>query len=340
MNYHGNLEQYLKNATRGLIGKRKLDVREELENHVLEQAHKLELQGFNHADAIEKVLEQIGPASIVSSGMIGVHTMPTMIRSILASLALALTSALFATNIQAQSIHFNTEAESFRSWLEISKLRVKDAGTNFEITFPDSPRIVRINVIEQKSDTTNAVIRLISFAEFLETTARETQLPVRINGWTPMTLQIGSSRLQFPDAALFYSETLDPVFQSLGFKGLPNQDGPACEHRLTVTDKPGTAYALLTTASLLVSNAADAPQTRYNLFDVAPVGSNGSITFHIPAQTLEFTNDIKRITQPQRPIANDQALLIRLTGRFNPTLEYETILPTETITQGSKCRWF
>jgi hypothetical protein len=52
-----NLETYLNTATRGLWGKKKLEFREELEAHVLEKAHKLELQGFNHTDAIQKVLE-------------------------------------------------------------------------------------------------------------------------------------------------------------------------------------------------------------------------------------------------------------------------------------------
>jgi hypothetical protein len=77
------LEAYLKAATRGLWGKKKLEVREELENHVLERAHKHELEGFKQPEAIQKVLEQIGPANIVSRGMIGVHTMPNILRTAL-----------------------------------------------------------------------------------------------------------------------------------------------------------------------------------------------------------------------------------------------------------------
>jgi hypothetical protein len=96
------LETYLKNATRGLWGKRKLEVCEELEAHVLEQAHKLELQGFNKTDAIQNVLEQIGPANIVSRGMIGVHTMPNVFRASILIAALFTGTLTLTTSSIAQ----------------------------------------------------------------------------------------------------------------------------------------------------------------------------------------------------------------------------------------------
>jgi hypothetical protein len=79
------LERYLNAATRGLWGQKKLEVREELEAHLLEKARKFELKGFTRTDAIQNVLEEIGPANIVSSGMIGVHTMPNVLRTALAA---------------------------------------------------------------------------------------------------------------------------------------------------------------------------------------------------------------------------------------------------------------
>jgi hypothetical protein len=335
-----NLETYLKTATRGLWGQKKLEVREELEAHVLEQAHKLELQGFKQTDAIQKALDHIGPANIVSRGMIGVHAMPVMIRSAIAVLMLSLTGALFTAHGQAQNLIFSFEADFFRSWLEMSKLQIKDSGSSIDVKFPDSNKVIQVKTFDRKLPAENKTIRLVSLSGFLESTARETQLPVQVQGWSPSVIQIGSSKLQLPNSSWIYNETLEPVFKSLGFNGLPTEDGPACEHKVLVKDQPGTVYALMTTASLTVSESADGPQTHLNLYDVAPVGPDGTITFHIPTQTLEFTNDIKQVTQPQRPIANEQALLIRLTGRFNPTLEYETTMPTQKITEGEKCRWF
>jgi hypothetical protein len=78
-------EQYLNNATRGLSGKRKLEVREELENHVLERAHKHELSGLTREAAILKTLEELGNARAINRKMTEVHTMPTLLRSFIAT---------------------------------------------------------------------------------------------------------------------------------------------------------------------------------------------------------------------------------------------------------------
>ena len=63
------LQRYLKNATQGLIGKHKLEVREELESHVLERAHKHELSGLSREDAISKSLAELGSARVIPSGL-------------------------------------------------------------------------------------------------------------------------------------------------------------------------------------------------------------------------------------------------------------------------------
>ena len=63
------LEHFLKTATRGLWGKRKLEVREELESHLLERTRKHELLGFSREDAISRSLAELGPASVIRSGL-------------------------------------------------------------------------------------------------------------------------------------------------------------------------------------------------------------------------------------------------------------------------------
>ena len=54
------LEQYLKNATRGLWGRRKLEVQEELESDILERARRFELLGLEKPKAVSKALEELG----------------------------------------------------------------------------------------------------------------------------------------------------------------------------------------------------------------------------------------------------------------------------------------
>jgi hypothetical protein len=63
------LEHYLKTATRGLWGKRKLEAHEELENHLLERARKHELLGLSREDAISKSLAELGSAQVIRSSL-------------------------------------------------------------------------------------------------------------------------------------------------------------------------------------------------------------------------------------------------------------------------------
>jgi hypothetical protein len=68
-----DLENYLRMATRGLWGKRKLEVREELEAHVLERAHKHELLGLTREDAISKSMQELGNARVINQCMMEVY---------------------------------------------------------------------------------------------------------------------------------------------------------------------------------------------------------------------------------------------------------------------------
>jgi hypothetical protein len=79
------LENFLKTATRGLWGKRKLEIQEELEAHVLERARKHELSGLNRENAILKTLEELRNPRAISCKMTEVHTMPKLLRSFIAT---------------------------------------------------------------------------------------------------------------------------------------------------------------------------------------------------------------------------------------------------------------
>jgi hypothetical protein len=74
--HQNQLEKYLKNATRGLWGKRKLEVREELESHILEKAHKHELLGLAREDAISKSMQELGNARVINHKMTEVYMLP------------------------------------------------------------------------------------------------------------------------------------------------------------------------------------------------------------------------------------------------------------------------
>jgi hypothetical protein len=73
MNHPHELEDYLRVATRGLWGKRKLEVREELEAHVLERAYKHELLGLAREDAISISIQELGNARVINFHMMEVY---------------------------------------------------------------------------------------------------------------------------------------------------------------------------------------------------------------------------------------------------------------------------
>jgi hypothetical protein len=67
------LEHFLKAATRGLWGKRRLEIQEELEAHILERAHKHELLGLTREAAISKSMQELGNARAINQHMMEVY---------------------------------------------------------------------------------------------------------------------------------------------------------------------------------------------------------------------------------------------------------------------------
>jgi hypothetical protein len=133
------LEQYLKNATRGLWGKRKVEVREELENHVLERALKHELSGLTREAAILKTLEELGSSRAINRKMTEVHTMPALLKSMLTAMFAVFAFMTSATNpagadrlkpsFELQCINTNGQRSSF----ELRPSKYWKNPTNLEI---------------------------------------------------------------------------------------------------------------------------------------------------------------------------------------------------------------
>ena len=328
------LEQYLKNATRGLWGKKKLEVREELEAHVLEQARKLELQGLKKPDALQKALEQIGPANIVSRGMIGVHTMPNVLRTTLALASISVASAMLVNTAQALAFTYLFGVTEFRSILESAKLQVKDAGANLEVKFPGSEKDIQINTFDVPIPAENTTLRSISFSQFLESTAKESKLPVRLEGWAPTTMQVGSTQIRFPNGESVYGDAISATFKTINYPGWPSASGMSnCTHKIQVKDAPGTVCVLMSTVILNISEAADSPKQQFYQYDFAPVQNDGTLSFKNPALLLEFSKNLETVVKAKHPLKEELAVLLKLTGKVNPTLEYEVVMPEQATSK-------
>ncbi len=88
-------EAYLRRATRGLWGRRRREVREELEAHLYERVMAHRIAGLSEVDATEKALVELGRPQEVSVGMARLYTLPTVMGSGLAVLALCLSVLVF-----------------------------------------------------------------------------------------------------------------------------------------------------------------------------------------------------------------------------------------------------
>jgi hypothetical protein len=97
-----NLETYLRQATRGIWGKRKTDAILELRGNIEARIWTLEHQGKTQTEALEIALSELGDARVVNAGMIQVHTMPNVTRNILLAGLISSVAAVGWTSSTAQ----------------------------------------------------------------------------------------------------------------------------------------------------------------------------------------------------------------------------------------------
>ena len=104
---HAALERYLRLATWGLWGRKKLEVRRELEGNIQELALEFQMAGCPREEAILRALEEFGPPEKVSRGMNRVYALPHAIRSLVLAGVLASVTINLIGQSQAQ-VTFDT----------------------------------------------------------------------------------------------------------------------------------------------------------------------------------------------------------------------------------------
>ena len=99
-----NVETYLKQATRGLWGRKRQEVKEELGAHIEGRINAHLIAGLDENTAVEQTLAELGQPAQVSAGMISLHSLPQLAGlGALATAILFLTFALIAESV-AQSV--------------------------------------------------------------------------------------------------------------------------------------------------------------------------------------------------------------------------------------------
>jgi len=168
------IELYLNRATRGLWGRKRNEVKEELFAHVKSRVTAHQIAGLNETDAVKKALQELGNPREVSSEMTKLYTLPTIVGlgSFLA--AICTVTAIIVSSTLAQSLktthqfpsvaclegiikttdkatmdeicNFNegdiwTSIDSLKEVLEPQGVTISSAPNSLKLDFPGEPSI-------------------------------------------------------------------------------------------------------------------------------------------------------------------------------------------------------
>jgi hypothetical protein len=227
-----DLEQFLRRASRGLWGRERQTVRQELESHIRHRAQRYEVDGSSQNDAIKLAIADLGEAREISAGMKGVYSVPTTIRAGVLTAAFAtfvfmgvqlstaqvtgttkvLTPACLEkqqTSFQIEKKEFPCEWGSFSINFESLKAVLKPLGVQFQVG--DSSATIRwpegaISLMDTAMVTNKIVFDVngkyvappsikgyVSSYTFFDA-LRDSGLPVHIDGWDNPEITVGKTK--------------------------------------------------------------------------------------------------------------------------------------------------
>ena len=223
------VETYLRRATRGLWGKKRLEVREELAAHLQERVMAYRIGGLGEADAVEKALSELGSPKEVSVGMARLYTLPTVAGSGIIFAALCVLTLAAWPHTVAQSVksifYLPTKAcvsalepdskvpasqacslDNGDIWLERGELvqtfrsqGVKVTGAEtLRLTFPgdQSVRVQAGSPGNKKYNIKPAAPAYISFSMLIYEISKQSQLEISAEGWDNPRVRLGDTVIQ------------------------------------------------------------------------------------------------------------------------------------------------
>ena len=333
-----DLERYLNAATKGLWGKRKLEVREELEIHIRDRAHTLEHTGLEHESAIRKAIQELGDPRVLNHGMKGVHVMPNLIRSSLVLMAFVTGIIITMPRSTAQVSVMTTTKDRHGffdvTWLNVESLvaTLKNAGVNVvqegqqrhRATFPEGGQTILEATWTQNAQGFESASQFLNSLE-------GTKLPIWLSGFDNPKVSIGRTSFTLGTAEqpvrgdYFYGWRLVdiislhqpvmnmvfdmPVLYCCLQQGriVFNPPGPKYEHLIPINAPVGSVFGLISGTEQQFSKTL-----RFALGKVVNPGVLELTTSH---QKLEFSESMYDVYAPGQNGRTKAALLL-LTGPY------------------------
>ncbi len=230
-----DVEQYLKRATRGLWGRRRREVREELEAHISERITVHRIAGLSEKNAVERTLSEIGKPEEVNVGMAKIYTVPWVAGSgvFLATICTVAVIALSDSLAQSLPMDYRWPAEicleasertlpekckTDEPWLSTAEIResleplgvaVAEQEDALVLTFPGA-QPVRLTPPDidpanygLSEETLSTLVERERLREdyyplftLINEIASQAEVPVKLEGWNNPVLQVGNTTFQ------------------------------------------------------------------------------------------------------------------------------------------------
>ncbi|WP_293911720.1 permease prefix domain 1-containing protein [Deinococcus sp.] len=201
-------ERYLKQATRGLWGRARRELRAELAGHLGERVAELRLGNLSADEAERQVLRELGAPEQVSVGMLGVHTVPAVGKT--GALGLLMATVLFAALpqglAQVKGIYSYSQEGGATGYLDFEQFKASIEKAGGKISGPADNATIRLPGVTAPRPSLDTHWwlkpgltlggRTYLRADSLITGIRDSGADLRLSGWKNPTLNIGAAKIQ------------------------------------------------------------------------------------------------------------------------------------------------
>lgn len=349
-------ERYVWQATRGLWGAARRELRAELKGHIAERCQEFRLAGLNEEEAERQTLRELGAPIQVSGGMLDVYTIPTLGKAgvLSALLATALFSTLPQGLAQVESIYTSAEPYGSGSYLDFEQLKAEIRKEGGKVT--GEAESTKIAVIGAASSAglsgvygPRKPIIMKGGKTYLQTKSLFYSLlnngvALSINGWENPTLNAGKAKIRIKTQDWL---TINSMYTDTIVKGqnivtsyfvvptrILEKGGLSSTLNFKGQFTAGTVYTLVIPdlGHWSVDDTNKKLEGNLNFIYSSNPAQAGTIQFRVPNQFKNFkiysnTNDFQRALAPYNdtataPITQWNAkhpapvLLLKLSGRF------------------------
>ncbi|THF71619.1 hypothetical protein E7T06_01290 [Deinococcus sp. Arct2-2] len=342
--HSGDIARYLQRSTRGLWGRQRRELRQELRGHLEARCQELRLAGLTPAEAIRHTLRELGQPEQVSLGMAQVYLLPQMAR-VTAIGALMICTAFLAittgsrgfAQVQGYQPLFALPAGPY-TYLDTQSLQgeLLKAGVAVSghpqrpvLTFTGQPNPVVVKIGADEDNQTPFVTRALLRdyatgktyldANTLAQSLLKAGLDVRVQGWQNPELQVGTLKVKLGTAAQpvdaynLYSLALSPLVQQVGLPSAYSAKWGGVDlystHTLppTLTQaQPDGVYALVSVMRAVRPEVSGQPRPLVLAFDLARPAADGRLTFALPYDlaALRLSSTVADLQQDARRLTD------------------------------------